>query len=63
MARDAMGKLAEADQLNKTATKIKKRDPVNALKLDSLASKKRASAIRQMTRRPKRRRSRIGTVL
>lgn len=52
MARDAMGKLAEADDLNKTATKIRKRDPSSARKLDVLATRKRTQAIRQMGRRP-----------
>ena len=54
MSRTAMGKLAEADDLNKTATKIRKRDPDNARKLDDLAHTKRNSAIKQMKRRPKR---------
>ena len=54
MARDAMGKLHEADQLNKTANKIRKRDPVNAGKLDNLASRKRNSAIKQMSHHPTR---------
>ncbi|MCK4819695.1 hypothetical protein KA005_28270 [bacterium] len=57
MARDAMGKLSEADELNKTAARIRKRDPVNARKLDNLAGRKRNSAIRQMSRSPKRRKS------
>jgi len=54
MARDALGKLNEADQLNKTANRIRKRDPVNAGKLDNLAGKKRNSAIKQMSRHPSR---------
>ncbi len=53
MARSAMGKLSEADDLNKTATRIRKHDPESARKLDDLAHSKRASAIRQMHRRPK----------
>lgn len=55
MARDAMGRLAEADELNKIASRIRKRDPNNARKLDNLASSKRNSAIKQLGRRPKRR--------
>lgn len=54
MARDAMGKLAEADELNKIASKIRKRDSASARKLDNLATRKRGTAIRQMSRRPKR---------
>lgn len=54
MSRTAMGKLGEADELNKTATKIRKRDPESARALDDLARGKRKSAIRQMKRRPKR---------
>lgn len=54
MGRNAMSKLAEADDLNKTATRIRKRDPDNARALDDLAHSKRRSAIRQMKRRPKR---------
>lgn len=57
MGRDAMSKLAEADELNKTAIRIRKRDPVNARKLDDLASRKRNSAIKQMSRHPKRKSS------
>lgn len=53
MSRTAMGKLTEADELNKTATKIRKRDPESARALDDLARGKRKSAIRQMKRRPK----------
>lgn len=53
MARDAMGKLSEADELDKIATKITKRDPVSARKMQNLARTKRGQAIRQMQRRPK----------
>jgi len=52
MARDAFGKLREADTLNKEAAKIKKRDPVSAVALDSLATAKRKSAIKQLRRKP-----------
>jgi len=55
MSRTALGKLSEADELNKTATKIRKRDPESARDLDSLARAKRRSAIKQLKRRPKRR--------
>lgn len=51
MAKSAMGKLSEADDLNKTASKIRKRDPESARSLDELARKKRRSAIKQMNRR------------
>lgn len=53
MSRTAMGKLEEADDLNKTASRIRKRDPESARDLDALARTKRRSAIRQMRRRPK----------
>lgn len=53
MARDALGKLQEASTLNKEADKLRKRDPSSALALDSLASAKRRSAIKQMRRRPR----------
>jgi len=55
MSRTALGKLGEADELNKTATKIRKRDPESARSLDDLARAKRRSAIKQLKRRPKRR--------
>ena len=54
MSRTALGKLAEADDLNRTATKIKKRDPESARQLDDLARMKRRSAIKQMKRHPNR---------
>jgi len=63
MSRTAMGKLADADELNKTATKIRKRDPESARSLDDLARRKRKSAIRQMTRRPKRVRAGAGKLV
>lgn len=60
MSKTAIGKLDEADGLNKTATKIRKRDPESARQLDDLARGKRKSAIRQLKRRPKRsRRARV----
>lgn len=59
MARDAMGKLREADELNKTATKIRKRDPASADELDRLARNKRKSAIKQMNRKPGARRKMV----
>jgi len=57
MARSAMGKLDEADDLNKKAAKIRKRDPESARDLDSLARTKRRSAIKQMRTRPRGRKS------
>ena len=59
MGKSALSKLSEADDLNKTATKIRKRDPENARSLDELARSKRRSAIRQMKRRPKRARREV----
>ena len=55
MARDAMGKLAEADDLDRTASRIAKKDAQSARELRQLARSKRHSAIKQMRRRPKRR--------
>ena len=52
MARTALGKLAEADELHKTAVRIKKNDAASAQELEELARTKRKSAIRQMKRRP-----------
>lgn len=52
MARDALGKLSEASTLNKEADKLRKRDPGSALALDTLATAKRRAAIKQMRRRP-----------
>ena len=57
MARDALGKLQEASTLNKEADKLRKRDPGYALALDNLATTKRRSAIKQMRRRPGRKKS------
>lgn len=54
MARDAMGKLAEADELDKTAARIIKKDPLSARELKVLARGKRRSAIKQLRTRPKR---------
>lgn len=54
MGKTAMSKLAEADELNKNAVRIRKRDPESARELDGLARKKRKSAIKQMNRHPKR---------
>lgn len=53
MARDALGKLKEASDLDKEATKLRKRDPGAARALDSIAHGKRMSAIKQFRRRPR----------
>lgn len=55
MARDALGKLQEADEISKIASRIRKRDAIAARKLDNVAHKKRESAIRQFGRKPKKR--------
>lgn len=54
MGKNAQSKLAEADSLDSTATKIAKRDPESSRELKELARAKRKSAIKQMKRRPKR---------
>ena len=53
MGKTAQSKLEEADDLNKTATRIRKKDAESARALDNLARSKRKSAIKQMRRRPK----------
>lgn len=55
MGRSAIEKLREATEIDKQADKLRKRDASSAAALDGLARQKRASAIRQMKRRPKRR--------
>lgn len=54
MGKSALSKLENADDLSKTASRIRKKDPDNARKLDDLAKSVRSSAIRQLRRRPKR---------
>ena len=56
MGRSAEAKLERADGLNKTAAKIRKKDPESARELDDLARVQRRSAIKQLKRRPKRKR-------
>lgn len=57
MGKSAESKLERADNLNKTATRIRKKDPESARQLDELARSQRRSAIKQMRRRPKRKKS------
>jgi hypothetical protein len=52
MGRDAISKLIEAKELDKLADGIRKRDPVNASRMDAAAKRKRASAVKQLARRP-----------
>ncbi|KKL72561.1 hypothetical protein LCGC14_2083680 [marine sediment metagenome] len=54
MGRSAESKLDRADSFNKTAAKIRKKDPESARELDVLARVQRRSAIKQLKRRPKR---------
>ncbi len=54
MARDAIGKLAEADTIHKMAVKIKARDPSGSAALESLAAAKVRSAVKQLRTKPKR---------
>lgn len=56
MARTALGKLSEASQLRKIAAQIARADPSNAVSLRELAHRKTSMAIRQLRRKPKRRR-------
>lgn len=55
MARDAIGRLKEAKDLDKMAREMMKKDPSNAAKLEKAAQSKRSSAVKQLTRKPKRR--------
>ena len=59
MARDALGKLGEADELDKIAAKLIKKDAASARDLKSLARGKRKSAIKQLRRKPSGRKSSI----
>ena len=52
MGRSADSKFAEADDLDKRATNVQKRDPESSRQMHDLARSKRKSAIRQMRRRP-----------
>jgi len=54
MGKTATSKLAEADSLDATASRIVKKDAESARELRELARAKRKSAIKQMRRRPKR---------
>ena len=53
MARTALGRLDEADQLDKTANRIAKRDPESSRELHELARRKRKVAIKAMKPRRK----------
>lgn len=53
MGRTAGSKLDEADKLHAHALRIRKHDAESADQLEAAARRKRRSAIKQMTRRPK----------
>lgn len=55
MGRTAEDKLREADLLHGHAVRVRKSDPGSADALEAAARRKRASAIKQLRRRPKRR--------
>jgi len=63
MGKTAMSKLAEADEFNKIALRIRKRDTESSMALDNLARVKRRSAIKQLKRHPKRKGRKIGRVI
>ncbi|KKL75222.1 hypothetical protein LCGC14_2057060 [marine sediment metagenome] len=63
MGRSADSKLEHADRLNTTASKIRKKDPESARELDALARVQRKSAIRQLKRRPKSKKTGQGLVI
>lgn len=60
MGRSALSKLADANELSREASKLNKKDPQSARELNDLARLKRRSAIKQMKRRPKARKSTLG---
>jgi len=53
MGKTATSKLAEADSLDATASKITKKDPESSRELHELARAKRKSAIKQLKRKPR----------
>lgn len=57
MGKSADSKLEHADRLNKTASSIRKKDPESARELDDLARVQRKAAIKQLKRRPKRKKT------
>ncbi|KKL81200.1 hypothetical protein LCGC14_1997130 [marine sediment metagenome] len=63
MGKTAQSKLEQADDLNKTANKIRQRDPESARDLDTLARQARRAAIKQLRRKPKRPSTKNRTVL
>ena len=52
MGRSADSKFGEADELDKRATNIQKRDPESSRQIHDLARSKRKSATKQMRRKP-----------
>ncbi len=63
MARDALGKLREAEEARKLAVNLKKVNPGAADKLVKAAERKENSAVRQMTRLPKKKSHAGGPVM
>lgn len=63
MGKSAESKLERADYLDKTAGRLLKRDPESARSLHDLARSSRKSAIRQLKRRPKKRKTSEARVL
>lgn len=57
MGRTAESKLERADFLNKTATKIRKKDAESARALDDLARVQRKAAIKQLKTKPKKKKT------
>ena len=55
MARDALGRLKEAKELDRMARDMARSDPGNSKRLHDAARAKRTSAVKQLTRRPKKR--------
>lgn len=63
MGKSAQSKLDFADDLDKKAARLNKRDSESSRELRELARKQRKSAIKQLKRRPKRKRNISGGLI
>lgn len=63
MARDALGKLREADAIHAIAVKIAKRDPGGAAALEGISARKVRQAVRQLRTRPRRKGAGVRVVI
>jgi len=60
VARTAIGRLSEAKELDKIADGLKVRDPANSRKIQEKANALRNSAVRQLGRKPKKKKGQVG---